>query len=66
MTSGSMSRIWRAGEYWFETVVDPFNNLVEADESNNVIRHKIVLGVPEYAPDELDGAGVNELRLGIG
>ena len=55
-----------AGEYWFETIVDPYNNLVEADEGNNVIRHKIVLGVPQYAPDVLDAAGTNELRLGIG
>jgi hypothetical protein len=54
------------GEYWFETVVDPFNNLFESDETNNVIRHKVVLGVAEYNPDFIDAAGQNELRLGTG
>ena len=54
------------GEYWFETIVDPYDNLIEADESNNVIRHKIVLGVAQYAPDALDVAGINEQRLGVG
>ncbi len=47
-------------------IVDPFNNLIEADESNNYIRHKIVLGVNEYPADALDAAGIKELQLGVG
>jgi hypothetical protein len=54
------------GTYWLEAVVDPFNHLIESDETNNVFRQKVVLGVPEYAPDELDAAAVNERRLGTG
>ncbi|MDX9975735.1 MAG: lysyl oxidase family protein [FCB group bacterium] len=37
-----------AGEYWLESVVDPENHVVEADETNNVERVKVTIG---------DGAG---------
>jgi hypothetical protein len=55
-----------AGRYWLETFVDPFNHLIEQDETNNVLRHQVVLGVPEYPPDSLDADRINELRLGTG
>ena len=32
------------GDYWLEVVVDPFNHLLEADETNNVARIPIQLG----------------------
>lgn len=52
-----------AGEYWFETIIDPFNLLLEEDETNNVFRSKVVLHVPEYEPDRFDVAGGPDVRV---
>ena len=51
------------GEYWFETVIDPFNALLETDESNNVFRTKVAIHVSEYAPDHLDELGISDYRI---
>jgi hypothetical protein len=42
-----------SGEYWLEVEVDPFNRILEADETNNVDRVKIDIFVPE--PEILAG-----------
>lgn len=54
------------GEYWFETVVDPFDRIRESDETNNVFRTKIVLGVPRYEADVFDTAAGLSQSLGVG
>ena len=54
------------GEYFFETVLDPDDNLAESDETNNSIIHRIILGVPEYEPDRFDTESPISNRLGIG
>jgi hypothetical protein len=42
-----------SGEYWLEVEVDPFNRILEADETNNIDRVKIDIFVPE--PEILAG-----------
>jgi len=49
------------GEYWLESTVDPNNDVLEGDESNNVTRIKITIGTPNpippdaYEPDDSVG-----------
>jgi hypothetical protein len=54
------------GEYWFETSIDPFDFLLESDETNNVYLTHVVIGAAEYEPDALDAAGVQSQHLGTG
>ncbi|MCA9215785.1 MAG: lamin tail domain-containing protein [Planctomycetales bacterium] len=54
------------GEYWFETVVDPFNLIRESDESNNTIASRVIIGVPEYEPDHIDASVNPKTSLGVG
>ena len=54
------------GEYWFETIIDPSNLLQESDETNNSFATKVILGVPEYAPDFLDAEEINSFAVGVG
>jgi len=35
------------GTYWLESVVDPDNTVLESDETNNVARVKVTIGLPE-------------------
>lgn len=34
------------GQYWLESVVDPVDNILEADETNNVARIQVTIGAP--------------------
>jgi hypothetical protein len=54
------------GEYWLETVIDPDQRLVESNESNNVVRNRVVIGAASYAPDRFDLLGQNDPQLGTG
>lgn len=42
----------QSGEYWLEVVVDPGNNVMEEDDTNNTSRIKVMLDLPD---DDADG-----------
>ncbi|MFC1759025.1 lysyl oxidase family protein, partial [Planctomycetota bacterium] len=54
------------GEYWFETVIDPFNLIKESNDDNNSMQTRVVIGATEYAPDQFDAAENPRTALGIG
>ena len=43
----------QSGEYWLETEVDPGNNVLESNETNNVTRIKATLDLPDSDGDGL-------------
>jgi hypothetical protein len=47
------------GLYWFETVIDPDDYMLELDETNNVLRTKVFFGAPHYESDRFEGSGGN-------
>lgn len=44
------------GTYWLEVVIDPKNNLIESDETNNRARIKVTIGSTQDLDDEIDEA----------
>lgn len=47
------------GQYWFETVIDPDDYMLELDETNNVLRTKVFFGAPRYERDRFEGDSGN-------
>lgn len=51
-----------SGEYWLETEVDPAEHVLEDDETNNIVRLKVTLTIPD---DDADGL-VESVELAFG
>ena len=54
------------GVYWLESMVDPQNNIVETNDSNNTVRIKILIGNPTSLPPDRfepnDSAAIVDIR----
>lgn len=51
------------GQYWLESVVDPANAVLEADETNNVARIKVTIGAGSTLPP--DAYEPNDARTAV-
>ena len=54
------------GEYWFETVIDPFDLIKESNEDNNSMQTRVTIGAAEYEPDQFDVVDGPRTSLGVG